>query len=533
MKDSEKIAGLLGGLPNTLLDSSVIYSKLLSITCDFAHVCTKHGLENFHICWIGGDVEKITGYSSEEIYTYGCWLNIVHPEDIQIVSTHLMNIKAGDTGNIEFRIIHKNGTPIWVKEHYGCEACESTGNINLYGSIRDITEHKHSEELLCKSEEKFRTIFERAPMGILIHNHAGVVLECNKHFADIFGTKKEQYKGINLMEVLPEGILRDTLVGVISDGKFRHTECSYASVFTGKQLEIGLSTAMLAPELFIAFIEDITSRKRMEEVMIQTEKMMSVGGLAAGMAHEINNPLSGILQGSQVISNRLKLNSPASLKAAQDAGIKPDNLREFLQIRGITDMIVAIRESAIRATNIVASMLEFSRASTKNSTRTDLNLLLDKAVELCATDYDLKKKYDFRNIQIIKNYSTALPLVVCSDTQIQQVFINLLANSAQAMAATPSPTIVLSTAVSGDWARIEIQDNGPGMNEDLRKRAFEPFFTTKPVGEGTGLGLSVSYFIIVNNHHGSIELNSQPGRGARFVIRLPLSQTPNATSDGF
>jgi polar amino acid transport system substrate-binding protein len=107
-------------------------------------------------------------------------------------------------------------------------------------------------------------------------------------------------------------------------------------------------------------------------------------------------------------------------------------------------------------------------------------------------------------------------------TQLQQVFMNLLANAAQAMVNTSAPAIVLRTAFEGCCARIEIEDNGPGMPEEVRKHIFEPFFTTKPVGEGTGLGLSVSFFIIVSHHHGTIEVESSPGQGARFIIRLPL-----------
>ncbi|MCP4629670.1 MAG: GHKL domain-containing protein, partial [bacterium] len=120
-----------------------------------------------------------------------------------------------------------------------------------------------------------------------------------------------------------------------------------------------------------------------------------------------------------------------------------------------------------------------------------------------------------------------LPRIPCTETEIEQVLLNLLTNAAWAMANEKSsdpPRITLLIDVEKEMARIEVEDNGPGMDEETRKRIFEPFFTTKPVGEGTGLGLSVSYMIITNNHKGVMEVESEPGKGAKFVIRLPLDR---------
>jgi signal transduction histidine kinase len=184
----------------------------------------------------------------------------------------------------------------------------------------------------------------------------------------------------------------------------------------------------------------------------------------------------------------------------------------------------------VRAAHIVSSMLEFSRKGESSQAPTDLNVLLNKSVELSSTDYDLKKKYDFRKIEIVTAYDEALPQVPCSATQIEQVFLNLLRNAAQAMRGRgkdgPPPRIVLRTRREGSMARVEVEDNGPGIPEDVRNRVFEPFFSTKQPGEGTGLGLSVSYFIITSNHKGTIHVESTPGQGTTFVIRLPLSPQP-------
>jgi len=194
-------------------------------------------------------------------------------------------------------------------------------------------------------------------------------------------------------------------------------------------------------------------------------------------------------------------------------------------------MIESIMASGIRAAAIVENMLSFSRKGGYRFERENLVMLLDKTIELASNDYDLKKKFDFRGIQIHREYQTDMPLIPCEAAKIQQVFLNLLQNGAQAMAGFArddekrTPRFVLRIGIEENSARIEIEDNGPGMDEPLRKRAFEPFFTTKEVGKGTGLGLSVSYFIITENHGGKMSVVSSAGNGAQFIIHLPLERS--------
>ncbi|BBD09833.1 ATP-binding protein [Desulfovibrio ferrophilus] len=273
-------------------------------------------------------------------------------------------------------------------------------------------------------------------------------------------------------------------------------------------------------------IDDITKRVHMEELMIQSEKMMSVGGLAAGMAHEINNPLGGILQGAQNIRRRLLEDIPANQEAADRHQCSLETIRAYMQERSIPKMLDGITNSGARAARIVTNMLNFSRKSDSQMAPNDLNAILDHALELASSDYNLKKKYDFRKITIIRDYSQQLPPLRCSATEIEQVLLNLLTNAAHAYNGTDEPaegrTIRLGTSLSGDSAVIEIEDNGPGMDEETRKHIFEPFFTTKEPGVGTGLGLSVSYYIITQNHGGEFVVHSAPGQGTRFTISLPI-----------
>jgi len=143
----------------------------------------------------------------------------------------------------------------------------------------------------------------------------------------------------------------------------------------------------------------------------------------------------------------------------------------------------------------------------------------------------LKKKYDFKQVEVERDYDPALETLVCDHTEIEQVLLNLIKNSAQAMAegGTPRPhRIILRTRRKGQYGCIKVEDNGPGMDEQTQRRVFEPFFTTKRVGVGTGLGLSVSYFIITEQHKGTIDVVSNPGEGTCFTVCLPLEGVPSS-----
>ncbi len=268
-----------------------------------------------------------------------------------------------------------------------------------------------------------------------------------------------------------------------------------------------------------------TEKKKLEEMMIHSEKMVSIGGLAAGMAHEINNPLAGILQNSQVILSRLQDRLPANISATEELGVEFETLQAYMDKRSIYKLMNLVLDAGKRAAEIVANMLSFSRKSNSGFLAEDICELMNKTLKLAESDYSFKKKFDFKMIEIKKDYSIDIPKVRCKASEIQQVFFNLLSNGAQAMLAMQkghSPCFELKISYMEATVDIEIKDNGPGMKEDVRKRVFEPFFTTKNVGEGTGLGLSVSYFIVVENHKGSIMVNSMPGNGTAFTIKLPL-----------
>ena len=257
-------------------------------------------------------------------------------------------------------------------------------------------------------------------------------------------------------------------------------------------------------------IDDITQRLSLEDMMVQSEKMLSVGGLAAGMAHEINNPLGAILHNVQNIRRRLSSDLPKNLEVAEQTGITLDAISHYLQAREVPQLLDGIQQAGARAAKIVTHMLSFSRRSNRQMSPCDLSALIDQAVDIASNDFDLALGFDFRGHDIVRQFDPELGPVPGIPNELEQVLLNLLKNAAQAIHQRPVNTepgrIILRTKLNSPWAEIQVEDNGVGMPEQVRKRIFEPFFTTKEVGQGTGLGLSVSYFIVTNNHKGQMEV---------------------------
>ncbi len=279
-------------------------------------------------------------------------------------------------------------------------------------------------------------------------------------------------------------------------------------------------------------VDDITQRLSMEEMVVQSEKMLSVGGLAAGMAHEINNPLGAILHNVQNIRRRLSPDLEKNLEQARADGICLDSVNHYLEAREVPKLLDGIHQAGTRAAKIVTHMLSFSRRSNRQLAPCLLPVLLDQAVEIASNDFDLTEGFDFKGMTITREFDPELGPVPGTANELEQVLLNLLKNAAQAIHQRDDDQegrITLRTRLAPPWAEVQVEDNGVGIPENVRKRIFEPFFTTKEVGQGTGLGLSVSYFIITNNHKGQMEVHSKPGQGTCFTLRLPLTSGPSGT----
>lgn len=388
-----------------------------------------------------------------------------------------------------------------------------------------------SAENFFKSESRYRMLVESACDIIFSLDTEGHFTYVSPAWTRILGHESSAVVGHSFREFMHpddhagcvEAIVRAVQSGQVTEYTYRirHLDGSWlwhTSRGTRHVDEDGVISV-------VGMAHDVTERLRIEELMSQTEKMIMISGMAAGMAHEINNPLGAIMQHSQNIERRVSAGIPANLKAAAEVGVNLDLVHAYLQKRGIFDFIGHIRTAGMRASDIISNMLQFSRRSESATEPVQLPLLLDRVLELSGVDYDMKKKYDFRRIELLREYAPDLPPVQVVVAEMEQVFLNILKNAAQAMTTARllrEPRITLRIYLSGVAAVVEIEDNGPGMNEATRLRVFEPFFTTKVIGVGTGLGLSVAYSIITKGHHGLIEVKSRPGEGSCFIIKLPV-----------
>jgi PAS domain S-box-containing protein len=401
------------------------------------------------------------------------------------------------------------------------------------GSIKDISFRKRAEASLRASEEKFSRLFQLSPDAILlVHLHTEVIRDANEAFFRLCGYGPEECLGstIRELDIYPASGDRELIFHRLRAGESVNNLEIKARRKGGEIIQCSVASLVLPidgePHI-LTVIRDITETKKMQEMMIQSEKMVSVGGIAAGIAHEINNPLGIILQAAQNLATRTRTDFSKNVEAAEAVGLNLALLEAYMQRRKLDVFIADIQSAALRAASIVRHMLDFTRRSESVRTVCDLGAIIQRALTLAQSDYDLKKTYDFKRIDVRLEIDPDLPRVGCTETEIEQVVLNLLRNAAQAMAeASPpvaSPRITIRLTTASDGMRIEVEDNGPGISPEIQARIFEPFFTTKPPGQGTGLGLSVSYFIVTKGHKGRMWVESRPGGGAKFVVELPSS----------
>jgi PAS domain S-box-containing protein len=458
--------------------------------------------------------------------------DLVGPENYAKFEAFVHRALAGLRTHCEIAVRHEAGHRIWLEVNFVPYADVRGRIVGFYDLTRDVTKRKQVEQELRRLRNYLSNIIDSMPSVIIGVDNDGKVTQWNRQAEQVTGLSPEKAQSKLLANLFPhlEGetdrikmsiqdhrVIKDLKVPRKNQGETRFEDLTIFPLVTN-----GVEGAVIR-------IDDVTDRVRLEEMMIQNEKMLSVGRLAAGMAHEINNPLAGILQNASVLSNRLTGDLPANHKAAEASGTTLTAIRQYLKLRKIPDMLENIHTAGSLAATIVKNMLSFSRKSESVISNQDLGTLLDQTVDLLKTDYNMQKHYDFKQIKIIRKYDQTVASVPCEASKLQQVFMNILKNGADAMAEVDhppaAPVFILRVRDEHNWVQVEIEDNGPGMDEKTRQRIFEPFFTTKPVGKGTGLGLSVSYFIITEDHGGEMSVHAVERGGTRFVIRLPKTRT--------
>jgi two-component system NtrC family sensor kinase len=262
-----------------------------------------------------------------------------------------------------------------------------------------------------------------------------------------------------------------------------------------RELTLNISLAALQSktaeiEGTLVAIEDVTKRVHLEEQMQQTDKLSSIGLLAAGVAHEVNTPLAGISSYSQMLMQQIPESDPRY------------------------QLLEKIHRQTSRASSIVNNLLNFSRVSDSRFAPIELNRVIDDTIQL------LEAQLHNTNIEVARNYSERLPLAPGNAPKLQQVFMNLILNARDAM--PNGGRLEISTEHDDQNAIISFRDNGVGIDPENLARIYDPFFTTKQIGKGTGLGLAVSYGVI-KDHGGEIAVESKVGEGTNFRITLPLA----------
>ena len=363
-------------------------------------------------------------------------------------------------------------------------------------------EDAHFFELVQRGKRQWEATFDALSEGIAIADDGGQILRANAGFADLVGAQLPAVIGQHLCRALfgEHHSLAD-LLSAARQGT-RPAPLVRRSELLGRILRV--TVAPIPTEAgagsAVVTVEDITEQKALEAKLIQSEKMAAVGTLVSGVAHELNNPLTSIA-------------GLAEFLLEQPAGAVPD--RDHLRV---------IAEEAQRAGSIVRNLLTFARKGPVDREP----LLMTEVVErtLFLVGYELK----LQGITIQTAFSHDLPAVLGDRHQLQQVVLNLLSNAAQALANLPAGLprrIAVSTGAEGDRVVVRVSDSGLGIPADVLPQIFSPFFTTKPLGEGTGLGLFISYSLI-EGHGGTLTAESRPGAGATFSISLPCA--PQAPS---
>ncbi len=400
-----------------------------------------------------------------------------------------------------WRSDQKDGTKGFAESSVSLLRNQAGEIIGFRGVSRDVTERKQMEESLRQSEERYRTILDDMGDGYFELDLAGNITFFNDSLCRMFGYPGEELKGMNYKALTPEENV-EAMYKVFNqvyrmgkpleqvqaelirkDGSRRFSEVSASPLRNQKGDIIG----------FRGIHRDITEHKEAEQQLLTASKLASVGELAAGIAHELNNPLTGIIGYAQLLSDRQNV--------SQD--IKKDLDRIYYESQ--------------RAARIVQNLLGFARRHEPQKTYFDVNEFIEKTLEL--RDYQLRTS----NIGVYTNLASNLPQMLADYHQMQQVILNILINAEHAIAQTKHRgKITITTSMVEDCIKISIADDGPGIAKNSINRVFDPFFTTKEVGSGTGLGLSVCHGIITQ-HGGKIYVQSQQGRGTTVNIELPLA----------
>lgn len=413
------------------------------------------------------------------------------------------------------------------------------------------------EARLAERDEHFRQIhalLRQAADAILTLDNDAVIRSANDAAERMFGRSERDLAGKSLDEVIEYEVAasHSDVLKLLESTVSNHAPVEVViRSADGRMLpaEMAVSRVIVDEEsLYFGSFRDISERKMLEAKVRQAQKMESIGQLAAGIAHEINTPVQYIGDNTSFVLDAVRdmegiVNACLELQSAA----KDQECRERLIARLIEriqaadleylfqEIPKALREAldgVKRVANIVLAMKEFAHPGGAAKQAVDLNRAVQNAVTVARNEWKYVADVDL-------NLDASAPKVTCFPDDMNQVILNLIVNAAHAIAEKVGPdsksrgTITISTRLCGDWFELRVADTGTGIPEAIRSRIFDPFFTTKPVGKGTGQGLAIVHAVVVQKHGGTIQVESEVGRGSEFIVRIPCRDSAGEnTADG-
>jgi PAS domain S-box-containing protein len=486
-------------------EDAVRYRAISELASDFVYALRIDEEDTVNIEWVQGSFERILGYCADEVNEAGGWLRLLHPDDRSRLTSGSGPLSSRRPTTLEYRVRTKSGTERWLRD-YACPEIDASGSrvIRIFGAAKDVTEEKLAEEALHEAkqrlerqvgfeETRFRSVLDQAGEAIyMIDPSDGSFIDVNQTACRMLGYSQQEILGMTVSQIEaeePSWLAPDKLHelqtrSLAMESMHRHRDGTTFPV------EIAVSFRRYAGrDYLLAVAREITERKQMEVQLAQADRLASVGILAAGVAHEVNNPLVYILNNVQYVLGELPL--------------------EFGELR---DALQEARSGAEKVRDIVQDLKTFARSGERIGP-VDVRQVLDAAIKLAHNEIRFRARLE-------RDYED-IPPVRASD-RLGQVFLNLLTNAAHAINEGGVSTNQILVTVRHDDGRVSvsIEDSGSGIEPEKLAKVFDPFFTTKPVGVGTGLGLSICRNI-VNSLGGEIEVRSTPGKGSKFTVRLP------------